>query len=71
MAILRPNDIRKAETKELLGKLEELKKELIKLNSQKSTGSVPENPGKIKEIKKTLARIYTLLNERGGGNKSE
>ena len=45
-------------------RLKELKKELMKINTQKSTGSTPENPGKIKQIKRTIARILTILNNK-------
>ena len=45
---------------ELSSKLIELKKELMKLNSQIATGTVPKNPGKVMEIKRTIARILTV-----------
>ena len=49
---------------QLESKLKELKKELMKINTQKSTGSNPENPGKIKQIKKTIAKILTIINNK-------
>ena len=45
-------------------KIIELKKDLMKLNAQVATGTTPENPGRIRSIKKTLAKINTLLNEK-------
>ena len=47
--------------KQLESKLVELKKELIKINAQISTGTPPQNPGGVREIKKTIARILTRL----------
>jgi len=44
-------------------KISELKKDLIKLNSQVSTGTAPKSPGKIREIKRTIARILTIKKE--------
>jgi len=41
-------------------KLKEAKMELIKLNSQVSTGSNVKNPGQIKQLKKTIAKIKTI-----------
>lgn len=41
--------------------LKEINMELIKLNSQVATGTPPENPGKIKELRRTVARIKTAL----------
>ena len=66
MAIIRKNELVQMDEKTLEGKLKELKVELIKINAQRSMGTMPENPGKIKEIKKTIARINTLKNTRGG-----
>ncbi len=36
--------------------------ELVKSNSQVASGSVPKNPGQIRQTKKTIARIITILN---------
>lgn len=46
---------------ELERKEKELKTELMKLNSQVSTGTNPKNPGQIRNIKKSIARIKTAL----------
>lgn len=50
---------------ELANKLKELKKELMKDNAQVATGTAPKNSGKIKVTKKTIARINTLLAQKG------
>ena len=50
------------------GKLIELKKEMMKLNSQIATGTVPKNPGKVMEIKRTIAKILTINNEQMTNN---
>jgi len=49
---------------ELDSKILELKKELMKTNSQIATGTVPKNPGKIKEMKRTIAKILTIKHEK-------
>ena len=46
---------------ELLDKLDEIKKELMKENAQVSTGTTPKSPGHIKQLKKTIAKIHTIL----------
>jgi large subunit ribosomal protein L29 len=66
MAIIRKNELAQMNEKALDDKMVELKKELIKINAQVAIGTVPENPGKIKEIKRTIARIYTLKKIKGG-----
>lgn len=49
---------------ELKNKLEELKKELIRENAQIATGTNPKSPGKIREAKKTIARILTVTSKK-------
>lgn len=52
--------------KELNDKLDEIRRELIKVNGQISTGTNPKNPGQVKNYKKTIARIHTLLKQKEG-----
>ena len=49
----------------------ELKKELMQAKAQIATGTSPKNPGRIKIIKRTLARIYTLANQKEETRKHE
>lgn len=59
MAILRAKEIRQLTKEERGEKLSELKQELMKETAKVA----PENPGRLKEIKKTIARIYTIESE--------
>jgi len=52
------------EKEELKTRLAELKKELIKLNAQVATGTNPKNPGQIKQLKKSIARILTAMSRK-------
>lgn len=45
-------------------KILELKKELIKINAQIAIGTVPKNPGQVRNIKKTIAKILTIQNQK-------
>ena len=63
MAILKIKEARKLTKKEVNDKLEELQKELMKLKSQVASGATPENPGRIKEIKRSIARIMLIRNK--------
>lgn len=49
---------------ELSFRLEEFKKELLKLNVEVSTGANLSSPGMLKRTKKNIARILTLLREK-------
>lgn len=52
-------------TKEVLP---ELKAELFNLRFQQATGEL-ENPARIRTIRKTIARIHTILSERKAQDK--
>ena len=56
---------------DLDNKLIELKKELMKLNSQIAIGTVPKSPGKVKEIKRTIAKILSINNEKTTNKKQQ
>lgn len=56
-------EIRQQSSENLLKQVDELKKELFDLRFQQATGNL-ENPARIREIKKTIARIKTVLTER-------
>jgi len=58
---MKRKEIRTAGKEELEGKLIELKKELMKQNAQVRIGTTPTNPGKVKQMKKMIAKIITQL----------
>ena len=60
---MKVNDIRDMSTGELNQKLASLKEELFNLRFQLATGQL-ENPMRIKEVKKTIARIKTIQREQ-------
>ena len=49
--------------KEVLDKVEEYKKELFGLRFQQATGQL-ENTARIRQVRKTIARIKTVIRER-------
>ena len=57
------NDLRKLTTEEIIKKINEEKEELFNLRMKQATGSL-ENPGRIHELRKEVARLKTILNER-------
>jgi len=44
-------------------KLDELRAEYARNISKSAAAGVYENPGKIKELKRTIARVMTIMNE--------
>ncbi len=64
MAILRTKDIRKLSKKDLEKKLNELELELSKEKANTSVGATVVSPGRMNELKKTIARIKTIMKEK-------
>jgi large subunit ribosomal protein L29 len=60
---MRIEDIRNQSVAELNDQVIELKKELFDLRFQQATGQLEEH-GQLKSIKKTIARIKTVLTEK-------
>jgi len=56
-------ELRELGDAELLEKLREGKEELFNLRFQQATGQL-ENHGRMRAVKKDIARIYTLMTER-------
>lgn len=61
---MKTKDLRALNSAELTAKEAELRKNLMKLYGQVSTGTPPKNPGEIRHSKRTLAQILTLKHER-------
>ncbi|AWZ10146.1 MULTISPECIES: 50S ribosomal protein L29 [unclassified Streptomyces] len=57
------SELRELGNEELVGKLREAKEELFKMRFQAATGQL-ENNGRLKSVRKDIARIYTLMHER-------
>ncbi len=57
------NEIRQNSVDELQKKVMDLKNELFNLRFQLATGQL-ENPMRIKEVKKSIAQVKTILKEK-------
>lgn len=60
---MKANKLRDMSVNELEQKLVELKGELFNLRFQMATGQL-ENPMRVRDVKKSIARIKTILRER-------
>ncbi|WP_436900953.1 50S ribosomal protein L29 [Halovenus halobia] len=65
MSVLYTEEIRDMTPTERQGELEDLETELLNAVSAKAAGAQPENPGRIKELRRTIARIKTIQTEEG------
>ena len=48
---------------ELMNRMNDLQKELVKQRGQIEVGGFAESPGEIDDMRKNIARIKTVLNE--------
>ncbi len=63
MPILRIKDIRAMSSKEREEKIAELRTELARLRTMVKAGGSIDNPSRIRELRKTIARILTIETE--------
>lgn len=63
MAILKSKEISEMKQEDLLKKLSELKLEYSREKAIVEVGGTSSNPGRIKEIRRTIAKINTQLNK--------
>jgi large subunit ribosomal protein L29 len=64
MAIIRRKDIKKLGEKELAEKMDELKLELAKERASIAIGATVTSSGRLKEIRRTIARLETERKQR-------
>jgi large subunit ribosomal protein L29 len=71
MAILHSAEIRDMTAAEREVEQEELETELLNSRAVQAAGGAPENPGRIKELRRTIARLKTIRREEGDLDESE
>jgi large subunit ribosomal protein L29 len=64
MARLKLKTLREMNDTDLGGKLSELKADLAKVRSEQSKGTLKKHSGEIRYMRRDIARILTILNER-------
>ena len=67
--IIKKNELKTMGIEKINDKITELRKELMKARAKSASKVSPENPGKVKEIRRTIARMLTLKKQRGKFNK--
>ncbi|HLS23684.1 MAG TPA: 50S ribosomal protein L29 [Pseudogracilibacillus sp.] len=60
---MKANEIRELTTAEIEQNIKEMKEELFNLRFQLATGQL-ENTARIKDVKRTIARLKTVVRER-------
>ena len=60
---MKAKDVKAKTTDELSAELEQLTKEVFNLRFQKASGQL-ENTSRVRDVRRTIARIKTVLGER-------
>ena len=68
---MKAKELRLMSELDMENKILELKKELMKINSQIAIGTVPKNPSKVREIKRTIAKILTIKKQKEESKRNE
>jgi len=68
LAILRMSQIREMSPEERVRRLGEMKTELSKIKTMIYAGGSVENPGGVRELRKTIARLMTVMREEEIGS---
>jgi large subunit ribosomal protein L29 len=71
MAILRLKEIRDMPSEKRQEKVNELRTELARLKTMINAGGSIDNPTRIKELRKTIARLLTIEAEEKMGAEAE
>jgi large subunit ribosomal protein L29 len=71
MTLLHPEEVRDMTPAERENELEELQTELLNADAVQAAGGAPDNPGRISELRRAIARIKTIQNEEGDHDESE
>jgi large subunit ribosomal protein L29 len=71
MAILRLKDIRDMSSQERRKKIDEFRTELSSLRTMVEAGGTIDNPTRLREIRRTIARLLTIEAEEMQGKKQK
>jgi large subunit ribosomal protein L29 len=63
MGMLKMKSIRELNEKDLRDRVEQMKTELSKLQTENAKGTLRKETGKIRKVRKEVARLLTRLNE--------
>jgi len=71
MPILRVKEIREMSSEDRRKRLREMQTELVRLRTMIKAGGAIENPARVGELRKTIARILTVENAPSPSTKEE
>ena len=63
--IIRSSELRDMTETDVRKKLMEVQAELMRQKGKMTSGGAPENSGRMKELRRTVARILTIMKQKG------
>jgi large subunit ribosomal protein L29 len=66
LAILKKKQLKEMADNDMINRLSELRLELAKDKGQIALGGTPSNPGRVREVRRTIAKIITEQKRRSG-----
>ena len=63
---MKPEELRELSPEDLVSKEEELREQMFKLRFQQAIGQL-DNPFKLREARREIARVKTILKQKSGG----
>jgi large subunit ribosomal protein L29 len=67
MAVIKKNQMKEMTNEDMGKRLMELRLELAKDRAQIAVGGAPVNPGRVKEVRRTIARLLTQIKKKSTG----
>ncbi len=64
LAIIKKKQLSQMSNADLTTRLGELRLELAKEKGQIAIGGTPSNPGRVRELKKTIAKVLTKISQK-------
>ncbi|MBI2499270.1 50S ribosomal protein L29 [Candidatus Woesearchaeota archaeon] len=64
MSLIKKNELKNINVSAIDEKISEFNKELMKLNTQRAVGTAIENPGRIRLLRRTIAKLLTVQNTK-------
>ncbi|MBU5557816.1 MAG: 50S ribosomal protein L29 [Candidatus Aenigmatarchaeota archaeon] len=64
MAVIRRRAVHELDEGELVKRLAEIRLELAKERAHSAIGAAPKNPGRVRELRRAIARILTEITKR-------
>ncbi|MGD8544360.1 MAG: 50S ribosomal protein L29 [Candidatus Bathyarchaeota archaeon] len=71
MPIIRLKDIREMSSEDREKRVMELRTELLRLKTMVKAGGAIDNPARVRELRKAIARILTVENEESRAGEEE